>query len=79
MHFNPKNLAIVNISGFTMGRIYLAIHDFSVEYSTSLKSLLNTFWFFDSCLLLIFSSLDMIEQENIIKRFLAIVSGFTCH
>ena len=51
----------------------------AVEYSTTLKSLLNTFWFFDSCLLLICSSVDMIEQENIIKRFLAIFSGFTCH
>ena len=51
----------------------------AVEYSTTLKSLLNTFWFFDSCLLFICSSLDMIEQENIIKRFLAIFSGFTCH
>ena len=51
----------------------------AVEYLIILKSLLNTFWFFDSCLLLICYSLDMLEQENIIKRFLAIFLGFTCH
>ena len=30
-----------------------------VDYNTTLKSLLNSFWFFNSCRLLICSSIDM--------------------
>ena len=50
-----------------------------VDYNTNLKSPLKPFWFFSSYLLLIFSSLDILVQENIIGGFLAIFLGFTCH
>ena len=46
-----------------------------VDYNTTLKSLLNSFWFFNSCRLLICSSIYILVQENIIKRFLAIFWG----
>ena len=41
----------------------------AVEYSTSLKSLLNTFWFFDSCLLLIYCITPIFRVEEICAIF----------